>query len=520
MNDLRSGEEIELKLATTPAGLKLLRRAPTLRGLIVGRSRTQQLESHYFDTPSRALAQRGLALRVRKIGRRYVQTLKAPLAQGSGAQHYQEYEAARSGPEPDLSLIPDRDLQALFASETIAANLQALFVTRIRRQTLPLVFGDSRIELALDLGTLEADGRSEPICEAELELKDGEVASLYGVALALHGEVPFHLEPRSKAARGHALALGLPPQEVKASAVKLLPQMTAAEAFVVVARSCLNQLLGNEPAALDGKPEGIHQMRVSLRRLRAALGLFQTLFEPAALQRWREELSWLQEALGPARDWDVFLAETLKPLREQVEETGRLDRLEVCARQLQTEAKKRANDAIREPRYSDLALRLGQSLELRDWLGPSTGEETVESFARQVLAGRVRRVLKRARNHQKLDEEQLHALRIASKKLRYALEFFRDLFGKKAVREALDSLTELQDCLGAINDAVVGRGLLDQLRLRLSAGVKARRLVAVAEREHAIGLVTGWQAQRIARDLVDFDKVWRRTKRAITKWKA
>ena len=517
---MRSGEEIELKLATTPAGLKQLRRAPALRAMIVGRGRSQLLESHYFDTPTRALAERGLALRVRKIGRRYIQTLKAPLGEGGGAQHYQEYEATRPGPEPDLSLIPDRALQTFFANESIAAALQPLFVTRIRRQTLPLVFGDSRIELALDQGVIEAGGRSEPVCEAELELKDGEVASLYSAALALHGEAPFYLEPRSKAARGHALALGLAPQEVKAGAVELSSRMTAAEAFVVVARSCLAQLLGNEPAALEGKPEGIHQMRVSLRRLRAALGLFQALFDAGALQRWKEELAWLQEALGPARDWDVFLAETLRPLREQVDETGRLDRLEKCARQLQSEAKQRANAAIREPRYSDLLLRLGLSLEARDWLGASTGAEGVEAFAKEVLSGRVRKVLKRARNHQKLDEVQLHELRISAKKLRYALEFFRDLYGKKAVREALDALTALQDCLGAINDAAVGRSLLDQLRVRLSAGVKARRLAAVAEREHAIGLISGWQAQRIARDLVDFDKVWRRTKRAIAGWKA
>lgn len=515
-----SGEEIELKLALAPADLGRFLRLAVLKPYLVGQAPSVQLESRYYDNAGEALAAKGLALRVRKAGRRHIQTLKVPMADPGGLQHTHEYEAERPDFTPDLSAIPDGVLPADLATPAFQKELRAHFLTRFRRRAVHLVFEGNRIELALDSGVIEAAGQQEPICEAELELKDGDPASLYRLALLLHQAVPFHLEARTKAARGYALAKGERPQAVRAKAITLDGAMTTAEGFGQIARACLAQLLGNETVVLtDNAPEGVHQMRVGLRRLRAAVGLFKDFFEPGRLAAWREDLGWLQSSLGPLRDWDVFLTETLGPLREQMPKEAGLRELQRAAEDLRNKARVTAIEAIRDPRYSDLNLRLGQSLAAGDWLGPVARPGLpLSRFAKKALAERAGKLIKRGRERKKLDEEALHALRIEGKKLRYAIEFFQELYPAKATRNALEALTGLQDCLGAINDAAVGRGLLDALRSAMQSGKGKGTLKAVGARERAIGLVHGWQAQRITRDLKRFEKTWRRVKKTTEPW--
>ena len=136
------------------------------------------------------------------------------------------------------------------------------------------------------------------------------------LALELDALAPLRLETRSKSARGYALAAGMPPAWHKAEPPALEADATVDRAIQAILRSCLQHWCANEAAALDGSdPEGVHQMRVALRRLRSAFSVFGRLIDPAQRAWLSDEAKTIVNGLGPARDWDVFLAELLAPVR-------------------------------------------------------------------------------------------------------------------------------------------------------------------------------------------------------------
>ncbi len=530
-------EEIELKLALTPEALARLPRTALVRSLKTDRPRRRQLASTYYDTPSLVLQRHGMALRVRHDGDAYVQTLKAPLTlpknpddgagQGGdaagrdGLQHLREYEAPLDGATtPDLSLIADDELQAFFARENVAQELEPVFVTEFERQILPLALADAEVELALDRGRIVSGEAVRDLCEAELELKRGRPGRLYELAMLLHRRTPFRLEQESKAERGYHLYTGARPAPQKAKKPRMAPEMSAAAAFELLARVCLRQMRANEQPVLDGTdPEGVHQMRVAIRRLRALVTAFKPLFAAEPYETLRGELKWLQNRLGPARDWDVFLLETLAPLRRRLPSEDSLDALETAARALREEAYATARETVLADRYTDLLLRLQLWLEEGGWQrSPEPGEadpggRPVADFGREVLEKRAKKLKKLGRKHAELSEAKLHELRIRGKKLRYAAEFFAGAFAKKTAKAYLARLEAIQDRLGALNDAATGQRLLDQLdrRLRTEAG----EAVAAG----ATGIVLGWQACRMDRDLAAFDGTWKKFVKAKAFWR-
>src|SRR5205807_4715008 len=152
----------------------------------------------------------------------------------------------------------------------------------------------------------------------ELELKSGPPTALYDVALDLLAVAPVRLEWRSKAERGYRLASGEPETIAAAHAAPLLldPAQSGDAALQRIGLACLDQIRGNEAAVVAGLGDGIHQMRVAVRRLRAILSTFGKLL-PESERRWAsEELRWLADALGPARNLDVFETALIAPARQ------------------------------------------------------------------------------------------------------------------------------------------------------------------------------------------------------------
>lgn len=518
-------EEYELKLSLSPENLERLGRSSLIRSLAARRSRRKQLVSTYFDTPSQSLRRQGMALRVRQVGKKRIQTLKASAGQASGLQHYREYEAEIGQDEPDLSLIEDPEIQAIFVREELAENLGPVFATRFARRTILLKVEDNEIELALDVGEIEAGARRMPISEAEFELIAGRPTSLYELALAVNETLPFHLERRTKAARGYGLSEGTVSRPTKAKAIQLDPQMTAAEAFAAAVGSCLAQIRANEPVVLnDDDPEGVHQLRVGVRRLRAVVGAFRKAIDTSVFGFLREELRWLQRRLGPAREWDVFIHETVDPLQERLQERspGRsnLAALREAALAAQETGYREARETLMAGRYTALMLRLSLWLDEGRWMPPADGgkadprAKSAADFAAQILAERDRKLRKLAGKSRELREEELHEVRIRAKQMRYSAEFFRTLFPEREVKRQLGALEAIQDALGSLNDAVVGRQLLKDLGDACGSPAAAKRIGAAA------ALVEGWQAACIARDLKHFDESWARYRRAARYWRA
>jgi len=513
-------EEYELKLSLSPENLERLGRSGLIRALASRRSSRKQLVSTYFDTPHHSLRRQGMALRVRHVGKKRIQTLKAAAGRASGLQHYREFEAEIRQDEPDLSLIEDAEIQAIFEREDLAHNLEPVFTTRFARRTIPLKFEDSEVELALDVGEIEAGAQRMPISEAEFELIEGQPIRLYELALAVNEKLPFHLERRTKAARGYGLNRGSVPQHVKASAIQLDPTMTAAQAFVAAAGSCLAQIRANEPVVLNSdNPEGVHQLRVGVRRLRAVIGAFHKVLDKAVLEFLREELRWLQQRLGPAREWDVFIQETIDPLQLRMPDQSSLTALREAARAAQDRGYREARETLMGGRYTALMLQLALWLDEGSWMPPADGGESdprarsAPDFAAYVLEKRDRKLRKLAGKRRKLREEELHKVRILAKQMRYSAEFFRSLFPARAVKRQLEALEAIQDTLGSLNDAVVGRQLLKDLHDSAGSAAAARRISAGA------ALVEGWQAACIDRDLRHFDESWTRYRKAKRYWR-
>ena len=499
--DVLTGAEIELKLAGAPEALQALFSSPVISQRATGRGRRQQLLNVYYDTSDQRLRARGLAFRVRKHGRRFIQTLKSNDTEGL-VTHRGEWEAPLPSAEPDLAVMP-AGAMAVLEHLVSTGELERLFTTRVQRQVRRLRAVDqngrqSLVEAALDLGAIETARGSQPIAEVELELLDGAPEVLYDLALELDALSPLRVETRSKSARGYALATGAKPAWHKAAPLTLGSRATVDEALRSILRACTQQWCANEAAALEGSdPEGVHQMRVGLRRLRSALSVFGPLLQPEARAWLSDGARTIVGATGPARDWDVFLAELLPPMVKARPGEPALAQLTAAAEAARAAGYEAVRAQVRTPEYTRYLLRLRHWIEASGWRRDATAEglawldRPCVEFAERLLTKRHKKALRLGRHFARLSVEARHELRIALKKLRYATEFFVSLYGRKDTRVYGAALKQLQDGLGHLNDVAVAEHLV------ADAIASARSEAERNALNLAAGLVLGWYAKAV-----------------------
>jgi triphosphatase len=429
--------------------------------------RPAQLVSTYFDTADHALWQRGLTLRVRQRDGRFVQTVKSDTEIGGMGVNRGEWEDEIAGPVPD----PQAAQSGRFIDLQQVSGLVPLFRTEIGRRTIHLARGpDTRIEAAIDRGRIYAPSRdaSEPVSEVELELKSGAAAALYDIALDLLAVAPVRLERRSKSERGYRLANGEPAPVAAghATPVDLDAAMDGDAALRRIGIACLDQILRNEAAVLAGLPEGIHQMRVAVRRLRAVLSAFGKMLPADQRDPASQELRWLADALGEARNLDVFETGLLGPARSALDGETMVGVLTAAAEQRRGVAYERAKRAVRSTRYTALLLRLLRWFESCGWRYSTRSgdlEQPIGTLAVEILDRCVRTVKRRSRGFAGQTAQQRHRLRIALKKLRYASEVLAALYREAEVERFISRLKRLQDDLGEANDVRVGRDIVAEL---------------------------------------------------------
>jgi triphosphatase len=449
--------EVELKLAAAAADLATLTRAlVAMRPGAVAIRRT--LVATYFDTPDLALKQAGSILRVRDEAGRFVQTFKTADFGGTDLLARGEWQDTVDANRPD----PQAPHSGLQLPEEAKGDLHPLFVTEVIRETVELEPSPgTRIEAAVDSGEIRAidTGRGEPISEIELELQHGDPAALFDLALKLLETAPLRIETRSKSERGYRLVAGDgAPPAVHAEPLSLDPRIVVEEAMRCVGRSCLTHMLRNEPAALAGQPEGVHQMRVALRRLRSLLSAVKGMLPEDAGRAVAEELAMLAAPLGPARNLDVFAGELLWPLRaEHLTEPG-WDALAGAAEGARAEAHDRVDEEILSPGHAASVLRLLRWFEGRGWRTPPAAAipaaltMPLGASAPGILDRRRRAVRKRSRRFARLTAGERHQLRIAVKQLRYTVELLGSLYDPRDLQRYTDRLKGVQEDLGHAND--------------------------------------------------------------------
>ena len=456
-------KEIELKLEFDPADAAKIKSHPLLAANRLGAPEQQELVSIYFDTPDRALSKEGVFLRVRCSRGRYLQTIKAMQSAADLFERF-EWETEVPGLAPDLDAAQGTALERLL-TPALRAALGPLFETRMRRTLHRLADGGSEIEVAIDQGEIVAGARATPISEVELELKRGDTAALFRLARALAATVPLRLAVKTKAERGFELLADADFAVEKAGDLDIKPEMTSADAFRAIARNCLRQIIVNEPAMCAGRAEALHQMRVGLRRLRAAIAIFADMLAGSDEARIKAELRWITQELGPARDLDVFAADVLMPLQAAHPGDERVGAAHRDFEERRKSAYARAAGSVRSDRFRNALLDLAEWIEVGAWAAKEAAAGgSIAEHAAAELARLSKQIKKRGADLRQRSAHQRHRLRIRAKRLRYATEFFASTFpGETKLKrraETLSAVKDLQDALGGLNDLETRHGLM------------------------------------------------------------
>ena len=510
---MKSAQEIELKFAASAKALRLMQRRLPAK---TQNTKPKTLVSVYFDTAKLKLHKRGLSLRVRRDGKRRLQTIKAGDRQGVVRGEW-EHETTSDGPE--LKAARGSPAYELLAQKKVRRALKPVFETRVTRVAHPVEAGDSVVEISFDQGEIDTGRACWPISEVEFELKRGHPADLFKLAKDFARKSPVELALASKAERGYVLLNGEKDTPIKAASIAVAPDMEAGPAFQAIARSCLRQLVDNLPALRQRDPEGLHQARVALRRLRANISLFAELVHNSQTQAIKHELKWITNEFGPAREMDILAArasdgaETQSPMTD-VERTG-VPAIKNEVRQKRSRAFGRARSAIASPRFRIFLVDLVAWIETGAWLASNDpllqaeAKRPIAGFAREELSRRRKKILKRGRKLRELDPPRRHKLRIEVKKIRYAAEFFGGVFpGRKANRRRqifLGKLEPLQDCLGDLNDITVNRELTAHLAMEQQEGSHRKAKTAAA---FVVGELAGREQARLASTLDAAEKAF------------
>ncbi len=481
---MAGGREIELKFLASSARLEAALRIPQLAPLRAALPRLQV--STYFDTPDQNIQKAGFVLRLREVGGGVIQTVK----QESAGLERGEWEAALDVHEPDHQLAAQTPLGQLLADEDLRKAIGPAFSTRVNRRTGDVTFSKAVIEVAIDEGEVVAGEAHAPILEIELELKSGPRSGLFALARKLTRAAPVSLSLISKGERGYRLAAGVWGAPVKMTPPPLDARMSAAEAFCAIAHGCLRQMMLNAPAFETGQEvEAVHQTRVAIRRLRAAMALFRPLITDETFPVLAADLKWLSDHLGVTRDIDVLLTETVQPAIAREPDAPGLAELAAFIATRQTASRKILREAMASPRGRKLMLDLLLWVEDGPWrrkpLSPGEDPESLQNLLARRLRSSRKKLAALGENLAALPEAQMHEVRIRAKKLRYQAAFFDMLAsqskGAKRFRTLVDALERIQETLGAVHDAEATAAFLEeQARTAVQQGASHDPLVLFA----------------------------------------
>lgn len=512
--------ETELKITLDAEAEARLLRNPDLAALRLSPRCTETLVSVYYDTEDQALAAAGIALRLRKVGRRWIQTIKCRQKGGADTGLFANTEIEQPAPGGRLILTGPESAYAEIAEAVLGKPLAPVFETRVRRVVEHLAApGGGEVELAIDRGEILAGAHVTPILEAELELREGDVGAVFRLARQLFTQGPVRFASANKSARGYALArTGVEDTRARVRGAGNLSYDGATSVETVardVLRDCLAQIAGNMVVVAESDAiEGPHQLRVGLRRLRTALGIFAPSLGEAGVAGLNDEARRLGQVVSGLRDLDVLI--------EDVGTAAALG-LDNEARDALIAALIARRDDVRAEVRAELAgaaavgflFDLGLYIEARGWLEPGDYTQTarlaapVEEVAPLILAKRHKKAMKLGRGVENLDSEALHSLRKELKKFRYAADMLMPVFSGRKVVEYLRTLKDLQNSFGSLTDAAMAE-------IWLSGAEAPGREQADAQR--ATGWVLGTLAVKVADDRPELFERWRKLARAKPFW--
>ncbi len=504
-----SNQELELKLELPAEDLRRLRSSALLAE--AGGNGLKTLTSVYYDTHDCRLQQEGIALRLRNDGGSlWLQTVKSGATLAGGLSSAKECEATLQTRHPDLERIGDKALRRKIKRLLKHDPLNPVFETVIERTARELRKGTCVAELAMDVGKVAAGGKSKPLREVELELRSGSIHDFLAVARELFAGLNIRPSASHKAARGYQLLKG----EAETVAphhgqpIELWRGQPAREAFAAILEAAARQVAANRRAVLEaGGPEGAHQMRVGLTRLRSALRSLKPYDGAAWIGELESDAQEVARTVGHLRDADVLIEDIYAPIAADARHVpGFAELLE-------------ALKAHREATYKELRQNLAKgawprlllSLALGPHLLEAKGrlEQPIETAAGEILDKRWKKVKKFGDRLEDLDLEERHSMRKAMKKLRYNAEFFASLYGKEA-KTFIKRVKTMQELFGAINDARMGRSVIG-----IALECCGHDGAALA----AAGYILGRHEARVPEVWAHATREWKRLEKASQFWR-
>lgn len=498
--------ELKLRLPAAAAGENIFAEPP-LADLLSELPQEERLEAWYFDTADGALRQNGLAYRIRLEGGRWVATVKADKASAGGLHERREWNIAIDTPEAAIDYFIATEAGPLLTGAAEGEPLTKLFATAFDRRKANIVTADgSVIEVAFDRGDIVAGDRREAIAEIELELKTGSPAAVLAVGAELAAALPVMVETRSKYARALMLAGLIDSQEKP----RFTPPVPATPAAAALGNMLIGQLAIVLAAYEDflrsiGEAEAVHRLRVQLRRLRSLLVLAKPLAEPAAYEKWQNELGRLSKTMNALREADVVAATWLALTEGGRPELTPPPWLGLLLADERARLAKETATALEEAHPTAVLLAFWAWTLGADSLAP-TDEQPLSAFAADRLSDWLATMKEAGKDLDWNDVPRLHALRIQGKKIRYALESLplRD----RKTRLLILRLKELQDSLGQrVDTETISQAMTNWMDQHASR---------VVHRD--AGLVIGWSLRRGIEAGQAFERAWRRWRRAARRW--
>ncbi|MEN3536863.1 CYTH and CHAD domain-containing protein [Microbispora sp. ZYX-F-249] len=448
---------------------------------------SHRLTAVYFDTPDLRLAARGVTLRRRRGGDDEGWHLKLPRTKGA------RREITR--PLTRSAKVVPAELAGLVLAYTRGAPLAPVAQLETRRGITRLLGpGDTvLVEIADDRvkGTVLGD---EPVVrrwrEVEAELKEGDRDLLKKVAKRLRKAGATPAVSASKLAR----VLG---DRIPAPRPVTRPEPgSAGEVVAAYLRAHVAALLARDPYVRLAEEDAVHKARVSCRRLRSALKAFRRIV--AGTEELREELKWLGEVLGEARDLEVLRARF----------AARLD--DVDPRFVTEDARRRLGDDLRareHDAYEHIRAALGgeRYFALLDALDALAADPPLTAMAAKKADKALPKIVDKAwrrvtdaydaaRRVEEGEEREtaMHEVRKAAKRARYTAE-------AAGMPGRAERAERVQEVLGRHQDGVVAQGVLLE---------EAERARQAGEDTFTYGMLAGIESAEAARAHEEFPAVW------------
>lgn len=286
----------------------------------------------------------------------------------------------------------------------------------------------------------------------------------------------------------------------KASRVVLPPDATSEEAYRATLLNCADHIASNVGAIAEARdPEGVHQARVGLRRIRVAFTSFGDAFRAEKPEEMSQRAKGLARALGATREIDVFSNDLLPPIEDAMPDLKGLDVLMLALEDARARAWTDSVALVRSAAFTNFVRTIEDYGESRAWRDEADSErrtgfiEPASERGADTLDQRLEKASRRAKHLDELDEKERHKLRIALKKLRYSAEFFAPLFKGKRVAKFIDRLSDLQDAFGTMNDAATIDTVLHRITEQAPDSIDRPLL------NEATAFVYGWHRSRVER---------------------